>query len=135
MPSSTPKAKPGQSKADIVRLKAEYIDYFRDVPVQKYAAMAIARDEDTIVLWKKNDPEFSDKVKMARAAWVRKKAGKVRAEFALERLEKDIWAERKEVTGKEGGAVEIKPVEIMEVLNGDKPKAKPDSRSDQPATG
>lgn len=86
-----------QTKEDIARLKEAYVEYYEHVPVQKYAAMAIGRDEDTIVLWRKHDKDFSDRVDQARALWVRKKAAKVRAEFALERLEKEIFAERKEV--------------------------------------
>lgn len=101
--------------AEIARLKELYIEYYSDVPVQKYAAMAIGRDEDTIVLWRKADPEFSGRVEMARAFWVRKKATRVKAEFALERLEKEVWSERKELTGKGGGPMEIAPTQIMDV--------------------
>lgn len=36
----------------IDELKKKYVEYFTDVPIQKYAAMAIGRDEDTIILWK-----------------------------------------------------------------------------------
>lgn len=121
MPKTKPRAKTKtlvkarQTKAIIAKLKEDYIDYFREVPVQKYAAMSIGRSEDTIIEWRSTDPDFSDRVEEARAWWVRKKAGKVRAEFALERLEKDVWAERKEVTGKDGGPIEVKPVEVMEI--------------------
>jgi HJR/Mrr/RecB family endonuclease len=34
---------------NIEELKQEYTRYFEDVPIQKYAAMAIGRDEDTII--------------------------------------------------------------------------------------
>lgn len=87
-----------QSKTDIAELKERYIKYFEDVPVQRYAAMYIGRNEDTIVLWKKNDPEFSEAVNQARANWVRKQALKAKAEFKLERLEKEIWKESIEQT-------------------------------------
>lgn len=75
-------------------LKAEYLAYFNDVPVQKYAAMAIGKDEDTIIRWKKEDADFADSVKKAKAGWVRKKALEVKAEFALERLEAEIFGRR-----------------------------------------
>lgn len=91
-----------QTKEDIVRLKDEYVEYYTDVPVQKYAAMAIGRTEETVIEWRASDPDFSNRVEKARAAWVKKKAAKVKAEFALERLEKDIWAQRTELTGKDG---------------------------------
>lgn len=87
-----------QTKEDIAELKKQYVKYFEDVPVQRYAAMYIGRNDDTIVLWKKNDPEFSEAVNQARANWVRKNALKAKAEFKLERLEKEIWKESIEQT-------------------------------------
>lgn len=105
-----------QDGAEIARLKDEFIKYFEDVPVQKYAGMFIGRSESQIIRWMKEDVVFANRVEEARAKWVRKKATRVKAEFALERLEKDIWAERKEVTGKDGGPIELKPVEVMQVM-------------------
>lgn len=78
-------------------LKREYVDYYSDVPVQKYAAMAVGRDEDTIIRWRNSDPIFADAVKRAKAEWVRKKMLAVKAEFALERLEKEMFTPREEV--------------------------------------
>ncbi len=73
-------------------LKAKYIEYFEDVPVQKYAAMVVARDEDTIIRWKKEDPEFADAVQRAKANWIRKRVIASKAEFALERLENEVFS-------------------------------------------
>lgn len=77
--------------------KEKFVAYFRDVPVQKYAAMYIGVTEQTIINWMKEDVVFFNRIQEARADWVKKKAMKVKAEFALERLEKEIWQERKEV--------------------------------------
>lgn len=51
----------------IDELKERYIRYFEDLPVQKYAAESIGRNEDTVIRWCKEDPDFADAVKMARA--------------------------------------------------------------------
>lgn len=75
-------------------LKQRYIEYYSDVPVQKYAAMAIGRNEDTIIRWRNEDSEFADAVQMAKAEWVRKRVLATKAEFALERLEKDVFSAR-----------------------------------------
>jgi hypothetical protein len=40
-------------KKGVSQLKAEYINYYSDVPIQKYAAMFIGRDEDTLIRWRK----------------------------------------------------------------------------------
>lgn len=81
----------------ISELKQTYVRYFTDVPIQKYAAMAVGRDEDTIMRWRKEDHTFADAVQKAKAEWVRKKMLAVKAEFALERLEKEIFSQRSEV--------------------------------------
>jgi hypothetical protein len=76
----------------IIDLKSEYIKYYIDLPVQRYAAMAIARDEDTIIRWRREDQEFADAVQRAKAEWVRKKVIATKAEFALERIEKEVFS-------------------------------------------
>ncbi len=83
---------PASTKPTIAELKAEYVKYYADVPVQKYAAMAIARNEDTIMRWRHEDPDFADAVQMAHAEWIRKRMLATKAEFALERLEKSVFA-------------------------------------------
>jgi len=75
--------------------KDKFVAYFREVPVQKYGAMYIGVTEQTIINWLKEDVVFFNQVQEARADWVKKKASQVKAEFALERLEKDIWQEQK----------------------------------------
>lgn len=86
-----------EAQRQTAQLKEKYIEYYRDLPVQKYAAMYVGKDETTIINWKKKDSNFSNRVSEARAAWVRQKAKKAKVEFALERLEKEIFAERKEI--------------------------------------
>jgi hypothetical protein len=81
-----------QDKGTIQQLKDEYIAYFADVPVQKYAAMYIGRDEDTVMRWKNNDKAFADAVLRAKASFIRKKLIASKAEFALERLEKEVFS-------------------------------------------
>lgn len=82
----------------IAELKDRYIEYYKDLPVQKYAAMYVGRDEETIMRWRKDDVDFEGRVNLARAEWVKRKASKAKVEFALERLEKSIFKETSEVT-------------------------------------
>lgn len=77
-------------------LKKEFVEYYKDVPVQKYAAMFIGRDEDTVIRWKGKDQEFADAVRRAKADWVRKKVIATKAEFALEKLAKELFNEASE---------------------------------------
>jgi hypothetical protein len=84
-------------KEQIAELKAQYLEYFKELPVQRYAAMYVSRDEDTILRWKAEDTEFAERVNQLRAQWVAKKVSKAKVEFALERLEKSAFRESKEI--------------------------------------
>lgn len=86
------------SKEEYKALKDAYVNYYSDVPVQKYAAMYIGKTEATIINWLKADEEFYNRVQNARASWVKKQALKAKAEFKLERLEKEVWKESIEQT-------------------------------------
>lgn len=79
-------------QVDIATLKAKYVEYYTDVPVQKYAAMSVGRDEDTIIRWKKEDSSFADRVDQAKAQFVRKRMLAVKSEYALERLMNDVFS-------------------------------------------
>lgn len=91
----------------IEQLKSEYINYYTDCPVQKYAAMYVGRDEDTILRWRKNDTKFADQVEKAKATFVRKKLLKSRAEFSLERLDREIFGRCEQITSRQHVIVDI----------------------------
>lgn len=74
------------------QLKSEYLEYYRDVPVQKYAAMAIGRNEDTIIRWKQRDKVFAEAIQVAKADFIRKRVLESKAEFALERLAESVFS-------------------------------------------
>jgi hypothetical protein len=81
-----------QDTDTIKKLKAEYITFYEDCPIQKYAAEFIGKDEDSLIRWRKQDKKFADAVRRAKAEWVRKKLIASKAEFALERLEKEVFS-------------------------------------------
>lgn len=89
-------ARPNLPEEERQELKDKFVKYFQDVPVQKYAAMYIGVTENTITNWLKEDEEFCDAVNQARAEWVKKQVIKAKAEFKLERMEAEIFKERKE---------------------------------------
>ncbi len=84
-------------------LKEKFLEYFRALPVQKLAAEFIGKSEDTITNWKHEDVEFSDQVAKAKSQWALDNSKKVRSkEWLLERIMKDHFSPRSELTGKEG---------------------------------
>jgi len=76
-------------------LKEQFIAYFEEVPVVKYAAMYIEVTEQTAHNWLNEDADFLSRVNQAKAKWAKKRALKTKAEFQLERLDKEIWSEHK----------------------------------------
>ena len=91
-----------QKADDISRLKDLYIEFFRDCPIQKRAAQFICRTEQTIIGWKDSDSNFFNRVNQAEAEFIKKRLLRTGAEYQLERLFKAEFAERKELTGKDG---------------------------------
>lgn len=80
-------------------LKEKFLEYYRELPVQKLAAAYIGRDEDTIIVWKHEDRDFSDQMENARAEWARRKSKRVKSEeWLLERVMKDHFAPPKNET-------------------------------------
>ena len=81
----------------IARLKADYLAYYRELPVQKLAAASVGRTDDTIIAWRNADPEFSERVRQARAAWALKKTRRVDETWLLERVLREEFTPRVDV--------------------------------------
>ncbi len=86
----------------IARLKREYLEYYRELPVQKLAAASIGRSDDTIIAWRGADPEFSAQVQQARAAWALKKTKRVDDTWLLERVLREEFSPRVDVVVSSG---------------------------------
>ncbi|EKD43527.1 MAG: hypothetical protein ACD_72C00242G0005 [uncultured bacterium] len=75
--------------------KTKFLEYYRHLPIQKFAAEAIGRSEDTICDWKNKDPNFANHLGRAKSAWVLEKAEKVKsAEWLLERIVSEYFKEK-----------------------------------------
>ncbi len=82
---------------ELSKLKIKFIEYYSKLPIQKLAAEAIGKDEDTIIRWKNNDKKFADQVASAKSAWALENAGKVKStEWLLERVMHDHFGEKKD---------------------------------------
>lgn len=79
-------------------LKDKFLEYFRNLPVLKLAGGWIGKSDDTITIWKRDDPWFSEQIDIAKSEWAQKTARQVRSkEWLLERVMSDHFKERKEV--------------------------------------
>jgi hypothetical protein len=123
---------PRQTAEKITELKQKYVEYFRDVPVQKYAAMYVGRTEQTIIDWKREDEDFNNRVQEAHAEWVQKTTLKAKAEFTLERLEREIFAPPKQEVE---ATHNIDPLaDILKKFDMGKEEGKDDDRKNDEAT-
>jgi len=85
--------------------KVKFLEYFADVPIQKYAAMYIGKSEDTISRWKGEDTEFADQIEAKKAEYLRKGVKRIRIgdpKWVIERIYKKEFSPRRELTGAEG---------------------------------
>lgn len=106
-------AKPNQSEELRQEQKERFIEYFEQVPVIKYAAYYVEITEQTAHDWLKNDATFLNRVNQAKSRWAKKRALQTKAEFQLERLDKEIWREQKDIVS-DGEAIGIALVEFVD---------------------
>jgi len=86
-----------------LKQKIKFLEYFRQTPIQKYAAAYIGKSEDTITDWKKEDSDFSDQIEYFKAKYVKKHLKQIASsEWILERLFKNHFSKRSELSGGDG---------------------------------
>ena len=86
-------------------LKEKFLEYYRELPIKNLAAAYIGRTDDTILIWQRDDSDFSELVKEAEANWAMKKCKGVEDSWILERVMKKHFSQRSEVTGADGEPV------------------------------
>lgn len=73
----------------------------------KLIARASAITDDTLKKYRDEDQEFSDKLEQARTRFLNRNIKRAKPEFLLERLEPEMFKERKEVDNQLSGKVEF----------------------------
>ena len=95
-------------KDDRLSIKENYLLYLEEVPKHKFACKAVKISEDTGKRWRDEDRDFADLCEAKIAVWVKKTLKRTKPEFQLERLLRDDFAQRSEITGEEQ-----RPIPIM----------------------
>ena len=107
----------------IQELKTKFLEYYRELPNVTLAAAKVGRNRDTIYVWRENDPTFSAQVDEAKADWAMKNTKGVRSkEWLLERVLRDQFAQRQELTGKDGESLAPLLVKFIGEDDKDQPK-------------
>ena len=94
---------------ELSKEKNKFLEYYRHLPIQKFAAEAIGKSEDTICDWKNNDKNFANHLGIAKSEWVLEKVGKVKsAEWLLERIMSNYFKEKVGINSNISGEIEGK---------------------------
>lgn len=83
-------------------IKRQYLQYLEEVPKHRFACMAVKISEDTGKRWRDEDKDFADLCEQKISVWIRRTLKKTKPEFQLERLLRDDFSQRSELTGREG---------------------------------
>lgn len=84
-----------KKQQNLSKEKIKFLEYYRHLPIQKFAAEAIGKSEDTICDWKNKDKNFANHLGIAKSEWVLEKVGKVKsAEWLLERIMSNYFKEK-----------------------------------------
>ena len=76
-----------------IELKEKFLEYYRQLPIQRLGADFIGVDQDTIINWKKKDKEFSDEIGKAKSNWALTHSKRITSsEWLLERILRDSFS-------------------------------------------
>lgn len=98
---------------EVEQRKQGFLDYYRQLPNVTLAAAKVGRNRDTVYVWRNDDPTFSAQMDEAKADWALSKVKRVKSqEWMLERVLREEFTPRQEITGKDGKDL---PVPIIKV--------------------
>ncbi len=86
-------------------LKREAVIHAESLYHYKLIARAIGKTEETLKEWRDSDDDFSGQLEEARIKFLKKHIKQARPEFLLERMEPEVFKERKEWEGNLSGDV------------------------------
>lgn len=92
---------------DRLPLKEKFLEYYKDIPIQKYAGYSIGKSEDTVKRWIDEDADFADRVNKAKAEYLLQKARRLPPTFIIPLLFRELTP-RQEHTGADGEPIEYK---------------------------
>lgn len=92
--------------------KVAILSYLEFAPIYKYAAKSVGITDETLKAWRDEDETFSHECEARIAEFVQRTVKRTKPEFQLERLLKNDFAERKELSGPEG-----KPIPLLSTLD------------------
>lgn len=87
----------GKNKDKNAEKKERILEYLRRFPFFRWAAKSVGIDEDTLLLWRKADDNFSERVEIARAEGIKYFGGRATPDLILKSADPETFKDRKEL--------------------------------------
>lgn len=91
----------------------------------KWVAKSVGIDEDTLLKYRKQDKDLSDRLEEARSRFIRDNLKRARPDFKLQTADREIFGDKKEVN------VTVNPVEELLKAYGIKSEGDDDRQTDE----
>jgi hypothetical protein len=98
---------------DRLEKKEKLIEYLTRMPFYRWAAKSIGKDEDTIINWRKEDPDFAERCEAAKSEAIAKLGKRATPDFLLACSDPKTFAKAKQVE------VKVLPTPILANLTKD----------------
>ena len=73
------------------------IDYLRKLPIYKWAAASAMISEDTLINWRKEDEDFSNRCEAAKSEAIEKFGRRATPDFILKNVDPQTFKDKKEM--------------------------------------
>lgn len=113
------KKTPQKKLNDIARKKEEFKVYYRQLPIMKLAGGKIGMHYTTVYRWVEEDPIFATQLEQIKYEFAMENLPQVKnREWVLERILREHFTPRVEMTGKDGKDLLPKPIAPINNVSG-----------------
>lgn len=82
---------------DRLEKKEKVLIFLSEFPFYKWAAKSIGKDEDTLLLWRKEDQDFSDRCEIAKSEAMKRLGKRASPDFMLKNADPETFKDKKEM--------------------------------------
>lgn len=78
-------------------LKEKVLIFLSEFPFYKWAAKSVGRDEDTLILWRNEDKDFSERCEIAKSEAMKRLGRRATPDFMLKNADPETFKDKKEM--------------------------------------
>lgn len=80
-----------------IEKKEKVLAYLIGLPIYKYAAKYAGMDEDTLIIWRRDDPEFAERCEAVRSEAISRLGKRAKPEFILPAIDGETFGKKEQV--------------------------------------